>query len=172
MKNIFLFILIIIFIFISCSYNDREFINKNLIDSISKESSKLPSKFITIMFFCRCDDNTVMPLNIYELREIYLTEYSKLTYKSFLIKLLNQRITVKYNNNKRFKIDKIIEKSYQQVEFNEFIHLYCEIRNTKLYILRSCIPKNQWNSIFYYLFINNFQTSFDDYEGTFRIHKI
>jgi len=110
-------------------------------------------------------------LNVYELREIYSKEFKSLSYKFYLTRLLNQEIAIQYNNKKGFKIDEDIENHYLSMNINDFLNFYCMKTSKDRYTLKLSIPKNQRSSILYFLFIKNFQISFDDYIGRFFIKK-
>lgn len=172
MKYINILILSLLAGFISCNIKQNPSFNEMLIERISKEPINCPSYYSGIMFFCKSQDNKIAYLNVYELREVYSKEFRSLSYKSYLTRLLNQKIAIQYNNNKEFKINVDIEKSYTSMNIDDFLNFYCMKTSKDRYTLKRDIPKNQRNSIFYFLFINNYQTSFDDYEGTFIIKKI
>ena len=170
------FIIISIFFFltcfISCNIKQNPPFNKTLIERISKESINYPSYYSGIMFFCKSQDNKIASLNVYELREIYSKEFRHLNYKLYLTKLLNQKIVIQYNNKKEFRINEDIEKSYTRMNIDDFLITYCKKTSKDRYTLKLNIPKSQRYSIFYFLFINNYLTSFDDIGGMFIIKKI
>ena len=172
--NKYFVILTLVFLtcFISCNIKQDPPFNKTLIERISKESVNYPSYYSGIMFFCKSQDNKISSLNVYELREIYSKEFRHLSYKSYLIKLLNQKIVIQYNNNKEFAINKDIEKSYSSMNIDDFLNFYCKKTSKDRYTLKLNIPKSQRNTIFYFLFINNYLTGFDDIGGFFIIEKI
>ena len=146
--------------------------NKTLIERISKESVNYPSYYSGIMFFSKSQENRIADLNVYELREIYSKEFRHLNYKLYLTKLLNQKIVIQYNNNKEFRINEDIEKNYTSMNIDYFLNFYCKKTSKDRYTLKLNIPKSQRYSIFYFLFINNYLTSFDDIGGMFIIKKI
>lgn len=158
--------------FISCNIKQKPIFNKHLIENLSNASTDLPSHYSEIIFFCKSQDKKILPLNANEFRDIYSKEFSKLDYKMFLTKLLNQEIAIQYINNKEFKIDDDIEKHYLSMSINNFLNFYCVKTSKDRYTLKLSIPENQRNSIFYFLFINNYQTSFDDVGGFYIIKKI
>ena len=172
--NKYFVILTLVFLtcFISCNIKQDPPFNKTLIERISKESVNYPSYYSGIMFFCKSQDNKISSLNVYELRNIYSKEFRHLSYKSYLIKLLNQKIVIQYNNNKEFRINEDIEKNYTSMNIDYFLNFYCKKTSKDSYTLKLSIPKSQRNSIFYFLFINNYLTGFDDIGGFFIIEKI
>ena len=171
-KSIIILILFYLTVFSSCNIKQNPPFNKTLIERISKESVNYPSYYSRIMFFCKTQDNKIASLNVYELREIYLKDFRHLSYKLYLSKLLNQKIAIQYNNNKEFKINEDFEKSYINMNIDHFLNYYCETTSKDCYTLKLNIPKNQRSTIFYYLFINNYLTCFDDIGGFFIVNKI
>ena len=104
-----------------------------------------------------------------------MTDFLKslnLDYKLFLTKLLNQELDIQYDNKKSFEINKFIENQYKSMDFISFMNFYCVKISKSRYTLKNDVLKNQRYSIFYFLFINNYQTSFDDLGGMFIIKKI
>jgi len=159
--------------FISCNFKRKPVFNEHLIANISNASTDLPSHYSEIKFFCKSQDNKIILLDANEFRYIYSKEYSKLDYRSFLTKLLNQELAIEhYNDKKKFKIDDDVEKHYLSMDIKDFLNYYCKKLNEDEYSLKPDIVENQRNSIFYFLFINNYQTSFDDVGGFYIIKKI
>ena len=171
-KNMMILILFSLTVFISCKIKQNPTFNKTLIERISKESVNYPSYYSRIMFFSKSQDNRIASLNVYELREIYSKEFRYLSYKLYLTKLFNQEIAIQYNNNKEFKIDDDIDKIYTSMNIDDFLNFYCKKTSKDSYTLKLSIPKSQRSSIFYFLFINNYLTGFDDIGGIYIINKI
>ena len=164
--------LIFLTCFISCNKKENPPFNKTLIERISEESVNYPSYYSGIMFFCKSQDNKIVSLNVYELREIYSKEFRYLSYNFFLTKLLNQKIAIQYNNKKEFNINEDIEKQYISMNTDDFLNFYCRKTSKDRYTLKLNIPKSERSTIFYFLFINNYLTVFDDIGGFFIIEKI
>ena len=171
-KCIIISILFYLTILDSCNIKQNPLFNKTLIERISKESVNYPSYYSGIMFFSKSQENRIADLNVYELREIYSKEFRHLSYKLYLTKLLNQEIAIQYNNKKEFKIDDDIDKIYTSMNIDDFLNFYCKKTSKDSYTLKLSIPKSQRNSIFYFLFINNYLTGFDDIGGIYIINKI
>lgn len=172
--NRYIAILILFFTasFISCDTKQKPTFNKRLIESISNEQIDLPSHYSEIVFFCKSQNNRILSLNANEFRDIYSKEFSNLDYKLFLTRLLNQEIIIQYNTDKSFDINKTVEDKYKRMDIDSFIDFYCIKVGKSEYTLKKNIPKSQKNSIFYFLFVHNYRTTFDEYGGVFIIKKI
>jgi hypothetical protein len=86
-------------------------------------------------------------------------------YKTFLSKALNQQIILSNKERRVFTLDKDVTHVYKTKKFTDFMLSYFEIYGNDQYTLRKEISENERNTIFYYLFINNYLTVFDDYSG-------
>ena len=170
--NMMILILFSLTVFISCNLKRNPTFNKTLIERISKESVNYPSYYSGIMFFSKSQENRIAALNVYELREIYSKEFRQLSFKLYLTKLFNQEIAIQYNNNKEFRINEDIEKNYTSMNIDYFLNFYCKKTSKGSYTLKLNIPKSQRSTIFYFLFINNYLTCFDDIGGFYIINKI
>ena len=157
--------------FFSCNLKHEPTFNKRIIENISNADINYPPPYFG-MFFCKGQNGQILPLNAGELRDIYSKEFRQLNYKSFLSELLNQNIEVKYNNHKGFILDPEVESHYKSLDINEFINFYCVKTSETSYTLNKTFPKIKKYSIFYFLFINNYLTSFDDIGGFYLIKKI
>ena len=171
-KYMLILILFPLTVFISCNIKQKPTFNKHLIENLSNAQIDLPSHYSEIIFFCKSQNKKILPLNANDFRYIYSKEFSKLDYKLFLTRLLNQELDVQYNNKKSFEINKFIENHYKSMDFISFMNFYCVKISKSRYTLKNDVLKNQRYSIFYFLFINNYQTSFDDLGGMFIIKKI
>ena len=166
------FILFLLTCSLSCSTKQNYPFSKSFIQSISKEDQKFPSRFSNILFFCKCQNNEILSLSVYEIREIYLSEFKRIDYSTFLTDLLNQKQAIHCRNqDKTFKINDDVKRHYSEMGVDEFVGFYCTNLRSDLYVLKNNISTDQRNTIFYFLFMNNYLTSFDDYSGTFKIRK-
>lgn len=157
---------------ISCNTKNEVAFNKNVIERIAKEPDSLPSQFSGILFFCKCQDNEILNLGVKELKETYLNESIDLDYYTFLTDLLNQKKTIQcISSSNKFTINEDICNQYKKLGINGFLSFYCTSNGNNSFYLKNNIPDNQKNTIFYYLFTNNYLTSFDDYMGIFVIKK-
>jgi hypothetical protein len=158
---------------VTCNTKRHVPFSERLIKNISEEDQNNPSSFYNFQFFCKCQDNKILPLNIYEIREVYLKEFSHIDYQDFLTDLLNQRIDIQCkNHNEKFTINETVQKLYKEKNLNDFINFYCSEKSNNLFWQKNNIPDNQRNTILYFLFVNNYLTSIDDYSGAFVIRKM
>ncbi len=165
--------MLLILICVKCNTEQHTPFSENLIKNILEEDQNNPSSFFNFQFFCKCQDNKILPLDIYEIREVYLEEFNHVDYHDFLTDLLNQRIDIQCENqDNKFTIDQTVKKLYNEKNLNEFINFYCTKKRNNLFWLKSNIPDNQRNTILYFLFTNNYLTSFDDYSGAIVIRKM
>lgn len=155
----------------SCSSQKEVRFNEDIIDCIVEESPSLPSQFLNYNFFCKNSNNQILMLGVYDLRDIYKKKYSWMSYKDFLTEALNQRLLILHNSSKAFDLDKTVEKEYKRNKLEDFIRIYCDEYSNGLYCLKS-VDKELVNTILYYLFINNYLSSFDDYSGVYGISRI
>jgi len=168
-KSKFIFVFCsIMFALISCNKKQNISIDDKFILLISKDSE--PSLFRGISFYCKGENNKIIKIESRDLRMLYNKGIFNMNYLSFLRKVLNQQIAL---HSKRgvyeFNIDENINKEYQSRKFSDFIHLYCKGIGTDEYVLKKGFTENQRNSIFYFLFINNYLSVFDDYSGSYNI---
>nr|WP_321374904.1 hypothetical protein [uncultured Bacteroides sp.] len=160
-----------IFAIISCNKKQNISIDNNLILLISKDVG--PSLFIGVPFYCQGEGGKVIQIESRDLRILYNEGAFNLDYLSFLRKVLNQQIKLQSNRSVyTFKIDKDVDKEYQSKNLADFMHLYCKSSGTGEYILKKGFTENQRNSIFYFLFINNYLSVLDDYSGSFNIFSV
>jgi len=160
-----------IFALISCSEKQNISIDNNLILLISKDVG--PSLFMGISFYCQGEGGKVIQIESRDLRILYNEGAFNMDYLSFLRKVLNQQIKLQSNRSVyTFNIDKDVNKEYQSKNLADFMLLYCKINGTGEYILKKGFTENQRNSIFYFLFINNYLSVFDDYSGSFNIFSV
>ncbi len=160
-----------VFALISCNKKQNTSIDNNLILLISNDVG--PSLFMGIPFYCQGEGGKIIRIESRELRILYNEGTFNLDYLSFLRKVLNQQI--KLQSNKRvytFNIDKDVNEEYQSKNLADFMHLYCNSNGTGEYILKKGFTENQRNSIFYFLFINNYLSVFNDYSGSFNIFSV
>lgn len=168
------FLIIALFIITSC--RDKHPIkplrfNKEIIDSISKETTDLPSAFSSIFFFGKCSSGNIALLEIQDLRGLHKIKFPNLDFHTFLEKSLNQEINVDLKDKiKCFELDEDITSMYTQNDFKTFLDLTCEKVNDGSYTLKKNINEKQINTVLYYCFINNYLAVFDDYIGKYYIN--
>jgi hypothetical protein len=166
MKNL-IVILIIVFNIASCNKHIQ--FDKCIIESISEEDPDFPSWFFRYSFFCKGEKNEILLLDVMELRELYNENSFDMDYKTFLTKALNQQIILSNEERYAFHLDKNVTHEYQTRNLIDFIHLYCKNDGYDGYVLMIDIPDEQIETIFYYLFINNYLSVFADDAGFYLI---
>ena len=136
-------------------------------------SNIIPPEYAFTTFFVQGDSDKILLLDPRELEEIYMEDYSSWKYKKFVKKALNQELIIKpKTKRKTFKLDKDVTDNYFKNDFSGFCKIYCEDGwESDIYHLRNDIQWNQVNSVFYYFFINNYLTWFDDPSGIYSISK-
>lgn len=168
-----IFILILLACFISCNNKQDISFSQKLIKSISEEDKSYPSRFFNNLFFCKCQNEEVSILSIYELREVYLKEFNHINYKNFLTELFNQKLLINCTiQNKQFRINEEVKKNYIKMPLKEFLNFYCTKKKDNLFFIKNDVADEFKNTILYYLFINNYITNIDDYSGTYVIKKV
>ncbi len=166
-------ILLLLICSLSCNSSVQNVpFSKSLIKSIAEEQSNLPSRFSNLLFFCKCLDNEILSLSVYGLKEVYLNEFGYTSYYDFLTNLLNQKIAIKCRDqSQRFKMNENVRKRYKDVNLNEFLDFYCTKEGNNLFGLKNSTTNEQQNTVLYFLFINNYLISFDDYSGIYVVRK-
>jgi hypothetical protein len=164
MKNL-IVILIIVFNIASCNKHIQ--FDESLIHIIS-EDQEFP-QYYSSLFFGQGEKTKIL-LDPRELKELYNENSYSMDYKSFLRKVLNQQLIIKSKDKGyAFDLEKSITEEYQHVKFTDFLNFYCKKGDNDIYTLKSGFSENQRNTIFYYFFINNYLTEFDDYMGFYYI---
>jgi hypothetical protein len=142
---------------------------------IFEENINFPSVFIGDYFFCKIDENYVLLTDVRDFRELHKKYYPDMNYKMFLTQLLNQKIVVQIKDNEWItgdivKLNEDVERQYNALNIDNFISLYCEDIKT-CFVLNRNVPREFRNTIFYFLFINNYLTGYDDNIGCYIISK-
>ena len=109
-----------------------------------------------------------------ELEAIYHEDYSFGDYQEFVRKALNQEMIIKTGNKGIvFELDEEVADVYRNTGFPDFLRLYCvNSREAGKFWLKTTIHEDRLFSIFYYFFINNYLTAFDDYMGNYYLTEI
>ena len=173
MKNTFVIHLLINVIFlVGCKSQTDLTVKYNLIKEISQEDQNFPSQF-NYIFFCKCQNNKVVRLNVYHLRELYKDSSSNTDFETYLRKVLNEKSKINCKNfNTTFELDPEIKGQYEKMGKDYLLKSFCKEYGKDIYYLNIDIPQYQRNTIMYFLFINNYMSSEDDYLGTYVIRKL
>lgn len=169
MKKLVLSILyFILFCFVSCNLKQNPPFDNHFIKLIAQNIE--PSPYIGIPLFCRGDDNKILQVEAREFYMIYNDGKFNMSYISFLKKALNQQLILQPTRQiYSFYIDENVANEYNTKSFIEFIYFYCEDSGEGRFTLKRGYTKNQKESIFYFLFINNYLSCYDDYSGFYSI---
>lgn len=167
-----IFILILLSCFLSCNIKNDIVFYQKLIKNISEEDKSYPSRFFNVLFFCKCQNDEILILSIYEIREVYLKDFNHIKYKDFLTQLFNQSLLINCGaQDKKFWINEVVKKYYLKMPINEFLNFYCTKKGNNLFSLKNEIKDEYKNTILYFLFLNNYLANIDDYSGTYIIKK-
>lgn len=173
MIRIFFILFFISCIICSCNKKSSVPFDEKLILEIANESTEFPSKYNSLTFFGICEKNKVRVLSVNELRFIHKKKYNQMKYKDFLSQVFNQKLDINYVDKiKCFELDQEVTNKYNDSSnVEEFIGLYSKKNNQKNHILKNDIPEKKLITIMYYLFLNNYLVTFDDYIGIYFIEK-
>lgn len=186
MKKLF-FLMLILNIYCSC--NDKKpFVKQETVDFLSKEViENLPrkdglisfSRYVGVPVFVLNNDSLLISTRVDFLHNLYTSSY-KIQYENFnnfLFKSLNQEIKfdekyfAKYDSS-IFKLDNEVKKNYEMKKFIDFYNYYLKKEGKKEYLNRDKIlGENQYFTVIYYLFINNYYVTEDDYIGRTYVHN-
>lgn len=171
-KNPIVLILIASHLFLA-SCNDRKVFkfNEKLIDRIANENLEIPSQYNSVILFCKCGENKIALTHMQELRGIYKNRYNKMMFSQFVEDVLNQKLDISYKDKiKCFSLDSKVKEKYERNSFENFVNLYCD-KLDGVYRIKKNIKESQFKSILYYLFVHNYLTVFNDYEGYYYSQK-
>lgn len=155
-------------IHLSCTENN---IDPSIILKIAQEDVNIPSQFSNVAFFCKGVNNTILFLDVYQLRELHKNEFHNITFYDFLKNALNQKIVIKSTRYNSFEIDKTVDSLYKKMNINRFRDFFCIQRGDNIYYLKRDVIDVERNTVLYYLFIHNYLTRLDDYTGAFVVRK-
>ncbi|OAE90503.1 hypothetical protein FPG87_13340 [Flavobacterium psychrophilum] len=174
-------------IYCSCD-NKKTFVKQETVDFLSKEVIKnLPRKdglinlshYMSVPVFVLNNHSLLISTRVDFLHHLYIFSYKNQyeNFNIFLFKSLNQEIIfdekyfTKYDFS-IFKIDNGVKKKYETKKFIDFYNYYLKKEDKKEYLSRDKIlDTNQHFSVIYYLFINNYYTTEDDYIGRTYVHN-
>jgi hypothetical protein len=167
--NLKILLIALLIICFSCEKKPNEF-NKKLIEKISKENSALPSRYNSIILFIKSKENKVAKTNVQELKGLHKFEYNKMKFSDFLSDALNQKISIDCQGVNFFGLNKEVVHLYKNNDFNTFLSFYSEkVIGSNRLIFKNKVEENQINTVFYFLFLNNYLVSFDDISGMYFI---
>ncbi|WP_306353667.1 hypothetical protein [Flavobacterium sp. '19STA2R22 D10 B1'] len=139
---------------------------------MSEETFELPSQYNMIILFGKCKEGNVKLVYMNELRAIYKLRYSKMTYLDYLNEVLNQKLDISDEKETEcFDLNKEITEKYNSHSLSDFINIYYDKPQEDTFRLKNGLSKEEQETIFYYLFKNNYLTVFDDYIGFYYVIK-
>ncbi|BEH00445.1 hypothetical protein [Bacteroides sedimenti] len=169
MKSINFITLLCCALLIMCSCNKNKIsIDEHFIKLVSRDI--WPSKFERYPFYCKGENGKILEVRSRDLRMLYDDGSFDFDYLSFLKKVLNQKMELQSQGKvESFYLDKYLEKAYRNIDFKDFMRIYCIDEGENRFRLKKGFTYNQKRTIFYFLFINNYLSCFDDYAGVFWI---
>jgi hypothetical protein len=172
-RLLFFLVLCLMTLNVGCNDKSKYYISEKLIQSISEEDSSFPSKYNGIIFFGKCTNDEIMVLDIKQIRDIYLSDYSHLEYKSYISELFNQQLTLNFDlGYPKYVLSTEVKYNYRNLNFESFINMYCIKTNNSNFVLKNN-SNNEINktTVLYYLFLNNYLTIFDEHTGIYVVTK-
>ena len=155
------------FCLISCGEKHSVNFDECIIEFLSEEDPNFPSFFYSYNFFYQGENNKVILTNSNEFKFMYDDNNHNMDYKTFLKEVLNQQIVINKIHGNPFSLDKEVTREYKTKKFVDFLLLYFKNDKENHYFFKNKIDENKRNTIFYYLFINNYLTVFDDVIGVY-----
>ena len=148
-KSFFIFLL---FFLVACNKKERITFDKVLIEKITYEDknshSNLPSKFSSIEFFGKCNNNKITKIYLQDLKSVNKYKYPNLSFKEFLVKSLNQEILVDYKDKVTcFDLDKNVRNLYESNDFDTFLSLYTEKTSSNRLLIKKGIANGTISKI-------------------------
>ena len=155
------FFIFLLYLLVACNKKEGIIFDEVLIEKITYEDKKspsnLPSKFSSIEFFGKCNSNKVAKIYLQDLKSVNKYKYPNLSFKEFLIKSLNQEISVDYQDKITcFDLDKSVSNLYESNNFDTFLNLYTEKTSSNRLLIKKGIEGNKLDTVSYYLFLHNY----------------
>jgi len=172
-------ILLLLLITLSCNNNGQQ-IEKKTILKLSQGDFSIPSVHGFLYLFFSVEGNKKGHGNVNILHDIYISYYRN-TYEDFSLFLsdaLNQKMIFKEkecegHDISRFKVNHIVEKHYRELSLTNFIEHYCDKEDENNFVVKQKYNNDEYlMTILFYLFINNYEITSDDYIGKYKVRKI
>lgn len=114
------------------------------------------------------------------MHDIYIRYYKNAyeDFSSFLSDALNQKIIFKEKefegyNIFIFEMNHVVEERYHDLSLKNFIRYYCSKEDKNRFVVKKKYNNEEYlMTILFYLFINNYDITSDDYMGKYKIRKI
>jgi hypothetical protein len=173
--------IILLFSLITLSCNNKgQQIEKETISKLSQGDFSIPSVHGFLYLFFSVEGDKKGQGNINILHDIYI-RYYKNTYKNFSLFLsdaLNQKIIFKEkecddHDISYFKLNHIVEKHYHELSLMNFIKYYCDKDDKSNFFVKRKYNNDKYlMTILFYLFLNNYEITSDDYIGKYQARKV
>ncbi|WP_417351233.1 hypothetical protein [Flavobacterium alkalisoli] len=165
-------IILFLLLAFSCVNPANEFDNK-LIKRIANEDINIdiPSQYSQFDFYIKCENGDVAQVGINLLRFMYKENKMDISFEEFITTVLNHQQTFaesKYIDC--FSLDKEISKQYHSQDFKSFLAIYFE-KSHDSFRLKKSLSENKLETLFYYCYLNNYLSSFDDPSGFHYVTK-
>lgn len=173
MRFIFLAALLVIMSY-SCENVKKRDIHSALITALSAEDPNEFSYYPHIIIFCKCDNSKIGYLDVYGLNKNFnIPKYNKLGYSRFISEVINLNLAIdSLATYLSFSLNDTIAAEYNETQFNKFLAKYTDASSVENeYRLTNDLSYNSTLTVLYYLYQNNYYSSFDDYLGFFYSHK-
>jgi len=183
MKKIIL--LLLFCVLFSCERKEPNF-SKEMIEKLSymqedSEGGLLPSQYLRLELYLVTKDGRILRCNNHELFFSYKKYYSNTfeSFDEFLNAVLNVDFFLKDKNLKNFnsfysfKLNPKLKKEYYDLGFENFLKKYSKgpIRKGELEFNKSDLKNDEYFTIAYYLYVNQYDISQDCYLGKDYIYK-
>lgn len=129
-----------------------------------------------VIIFAKSDvEDEIVYMTIYTLQKIYKndTTYIIKDNKNVIADILDFKVPFGCNGIiKCFSINDVIKKDYEDKGISYLLSTYCTAKDNNIYAIRSVLSYDEQLSIIYYLYENNYFSSFDDLLGVYYCGKM
>lgn len=155
---------------ITCNTEQKKPFDDKFITVLAAD--KEPSLYMDIPLFCMGIQGKVLKVESADLKMLYEEGEFSMKYSSFLNKVLNQELIIDAEDKvPSFVIDRMVMQKYQSNSLLKFFNSYFSKTFNDKYFLTNELTNDQINSVLYFLFINGYLSTFDDYMGSYTIFK-
>lgn len=123
------------------------------------------------MLFFPTDENQVGYITIFDLRKIFL--YSKKYDNCNIDSLLSEALKGRHSFSCKeleacFDLSNVIVDNYRELPFSSFLEKFTRYCSTDDYfIINNELAENEKETVAYFLYLNGYYTSYDDYDGLY-----
>ncbi|WP_026979008.1 hypothetical protein [Flavobacterium tegetincola] len=164
-------LIIILYTITSCQKKEQNF-SDTMLEKLNIDTNEIPSQY-GIDLYLKTDDNRIFLTNNNYLFTMYQKHYKKEfpTFKAFLTEILNNDYIINTPEIKNFiydssKLNSKINEEYAELGFEALFKKYAsEISSGNIRLNKSLISEDEYLTVGYLFYINNFDISRDDYIG-------